>query len=345
MNKIEWSANTSVLLFINFFLVGFFINLSIRIIKFFCNKYKLCYLVTIAIISAYMITLVITRHKIIEFSYLNLLDNYYSVIVSFISVFFIISFYMYVIKQEMYLIYDSDTKHKSMRFFELQVMPDNIFNKLFILQLIRCKGTRKFLRSILLFMTFGLLLYLFMDFKLLGLSVYLGAYTLNMVQFTIYSNSDYFDSLYTKPISINSLLLNAFYTHLYAACILFVLMFFYIAIYNNQFVLPFISIYLYISGPMAFILFFNILFAQNYDLYSVESEFIIRRTFAQKIIGFIAGSSLFGILTIIQLFSTIGCYIIIATSIIVIMTHHYWIRYLYERFISRKYQIMENLRK
>jgi hypothetical protein len=346
INKVEWPANNaSIFLFINSYLVGLFINLFIRIVKFFCNKNRLCYLTTIAIVSIYIIVLVITRHRIIEFSYLSLLCNYYSIMILFIGVFIMIPFYMYVIKQEMYQVYDSNIRYKSIRFFELQPMLDNTFNKLFVLQLIRCKGARKFLQSILLFITGGLLLYLFMDFKLIGLSIYIGAYTLNMIQFTIYSNSDYFDTLYTKPISMKSLLLNAFYTHLCVTGILFVLLFIYIAIYDNQFILPFISIYLYMSGPMAFILLFNILFAQNYDLYSVESEFTIRRTFAQKIIGFIAGGSLFVILAIIQFFSTIGCYIVITVSIIVIMTHHYWIRYLYEQFMNRRYQIMKNLRK
>ena len=344
VNKVEWSINGSILLITNSFLVGLFINLFIRIVKFFCNKYRLCYLITMAILSMYIIMLVVTRYKVVEFSHLSWLNNYYSIIILLVGVSFMIPFYMYVIKQEMYLIYDSSVRHKSIRFFGVQPIPNNIFNKLHILQLIRSKGTRKFLRSILFFVIGGLLLYLFVDFKLLGLSIYLGAYTLNMLQFTIYSNSDYFDTLYTKPISINSLLLNAFYVHLFIISILFVLLFIYIAIYDNQFVLPFISIYLYISGPMAFILFFNILFAKNYDLDSVESEFIIRRTFAQKVIGLVAGGSFLGILAIIQLFPTIGCYIIIAISTIAILTHHYWIGYLYEQFMNRKYQIMNDLR-
>ena len=344
VNKVGWSPNVFIL-FINSLFVGLFVNLFMRIVKFFCNRSQRYYLTLMTILSAYIIVLFTTRHKAMEFSYLNGLNTYYSIGVLLISVSLVIPFYMYVIKQEMYLIYDNDARRKSTRFFGLQSIPNTIFNKLFVLQLIRCKGARKFLNSILISVMAGLLLYLFLDFKLLGLSVYLGAYTINIVQFTIYLNSDYFDALYIKPVSINSLLLNNFYVHLCVTGILFVLIFIYITIYDNQLVLPIISIYLYISGPMAFLLFFNILFAKKYDLYSVESEFTIRRTFAQKVIGLIAGGSLFGVIAIVQLLPTIGCYIVIAISIIIIMTYHYWIGYLYEQFMSRRYRIMKDLRK
>ncbi len=344
MNKVEWSTNASILVFMNSFLVGLFINLSIRIVKFFCNKERLCYLITIAFISAYIIILVITRHKAIEFSYFSWLTNYYSIIVSLIGISFMVPFYMYIIKQESYLLYDNDSRNESRHYFGIEPMLTNIFNKLHILQLIRSKGTRKFVSSILLCIGGGLSLYLFVDFKLLGLSVYLGAYTLNMIQFTIYLNSDYFDALCTKPLSIKSLLLNAFNIHLCITSILFILLFIYITMCDNQFIWPFISIYLYISGPMAFILFFNILFAQKYDSDSVESEFSIQRTSAQKIIGLIAAFTLFGVLAIIQLFPTIGCYIVMTISIMVIMSYHYWINFLYKRFMNRRYQIMGDLR-
>ena len=345
MNGIEWSASKFILLFINTFLVGLFLNLFVRIVKFFCNQQRLCYLITMAILSMYIIILVITRQKIVEFSYLNWLAHYYSTIGLFIGVSLIIPFYMYVIKQEMYLIYDNNRRNESIYLFGLQSITNNPFNKLFVLQLIRSKGAQKFLRAILLCVIVGLLNYWFDFFKLMGLAIYLGAYTLNMLQFTIYLHSDYFDALYTQPISIKSLLLNAFYTNVCIVSVLFLLLFIYIVIYDYSFILPAIAVYLYISGPLALILFFNILFAKHYDLDAVESEFTVRRTFAQKIIGGIAGGSLFGILAIIHFLPTIGCYIIIAISIAVILMHHYWIGYLYEQFMNRKYKIMNNLRK
>jgi hypothetical protein len=250
-----------------------------------------------------------------------------------------------VIKQEMYLLYESgDNKRKSIPFFRINQVHINIPQKLLFIQLLRTKGARQILRSILLCIVGGLCIYRFLDFKLVGLSVYLGAYTLNMLQYTIYLNSNYFDTLATKPFSIHSLLLNAFYTHLCVSSVLFVLLFIYTGIYDNQYILPVLSIYAYISGPMALILLFNILFAQKHEFDSVESDITISRTFEQKIIGIIAGGSLFGVLAVIHFSSTIGCNIIIAISFIVIITHHYWISKLNIQFTKRKYQIMKNLR-
>ncbi len=96
---------------------------------------------------------------------------------------------------------------------------------------------------------------------------------------------------------------------------------------------------------MALLLLCNILFAQKFDLFPVRSDFAIQRTFAQNVMGFIFGIFLFGGIAIIHFFSTIGCCIILSISMITVMTYSYWINILYEKFMQRKYQIMENLRK
>jgi len=345
LNKIEWSTSIVLFLVVNSFFIGFFINLFIKIIKFFCEKRKLYYIITMTVMSAYTIALIIIHNWNIELSYLGLVYSYYTAIVLFISIILIIPLYIYTIKQEIYLHYESSgIKHKSIRLLESVSFSNNIYYKLFFMQLIRCKGTRKLVRSILFFTIAGLLLYFFTDFKLLGLSVYLGAYTLNMVQYTLYLNSNYYDGISIKPVSINTLLLCTFNIHICISSILFVLLFIHIAIYDNTLILSFFAIYLYVSGPMALILFFNILFIQKHDVHFVDLDFVIQRTFSQKIIGLIAGGSLFGVLATIHFFPRIGCYIVIATSIISIMTHHYWIRNLYLQFMNRKYKIMDNLR-
>jgi hypothetical protein len=115
--------------------------------------------------------------------------------------------------------------------------------------------------------------------------------------------------------------------------------------YDKPNTLPLISLYFYTSGPAALLLLHNILFAQKFDLFPVQPDFTIQRTFAQKVIGIISAVSLFGCAAIIHFFSTTGCYIILSVSIITVMTYSYWINYLYEKFMQRKYRIMENLRK
>jgi hypothetical protein len=96
---------------------------------------------------------------------------------------------------------------------------------------------------------------------------------------------------------------------------------------------------------MALLLLHNILFAQKFDLFPVQVDFTIQRTFVQTAIGIISAVSLLGCAAIIHFFSTIGCYIILSISLITVMTYSYWIDYLYRKFKQRKYQIMENLRK
>lgn len=343
------SANYSYLsliaLITNSYLLGLFINLSMRIIKFACNKYKLFYVTTISIISLSLIALVLFRHIDIELSYINLLSNYFFAFALLIGIMLLIPAYMRVIKLEFYLIYDSDIKHETTSIINSFSVINNIFDKLQIYQLIRTKGGHRFIQSILFYIIGGILLCFAMDLKLIGITLYLGAYTLNMLQFTIYVNSGYFDFLYVRDISIKSLIFKSFYTNLVITFILFIPIFIYNIIYEKNLILPTLSIFLYIIGPVSLILLINVLFAQKYDCFKATSDFSSTRTYSQKIIGAIAGGSLFIAFLIINFFSQIGCYIIIVISITFFMIHQYLIYLLYKEFMNRRYEIMENLRK
>jgi len=270
----------------------------------------------------------------------------------------LIPLYLYIIRQELYQIYEIHNNGSFfMQLFGSESMQSNLFSKLYFRQFARCNVFRKFLTPIMINIFMGLFLYLILDlnklinissilnFKMIGLSIYLGSYTIVMVPFTIYSNSNYFDTIYSKPISIKSLLLDNFYMHLCITSVLFVLLLTYIAIFDNQNVLPFISIYLLILGPVAFILFLNVLFANKFDLYSSKLGHSIERTFAQKIIGYISGMILLGSIVVINAFSTIGCFIVIISSTIFILFYNFWIKIIYKCFLSEKYRIMENFRK
>jgi hypothetical protein len=115
--------------------------------------------------------------------------------------------------------------------------------------------------------------------------------------------------------------------------------------YDQSNLLPLVSLYFYTSGPVALLLLHNILFARKFDLFPVQSDFTIQRTFAQKVAGIVSFISLFGCAAIIHFLSTIGCYIILSISLITVITYSHWIDYLYGKFMQRKYQIMEDLRK
>ena len=345
-NTIEKSVKTYILISISLWLIGLLLNIFTRIIKYLCLKYKSCFIYTLSIIFAYFIILVLFYRNTAILSYSNFLDNITCIIILLTVNVLLFMGYSYVIRQELYHIYDGKhIRNEFSRLFYSALGSSSIISKLQILKLLRCKIFMKFLTSMIYFIVLGIVFYLFIDFKLLGLVFYLGAYTLNMLHFTISLNSDYFDGLFTKKVSIKSLLLNAFYTHLIITTLLFIGLLVYMIIYDKTNILPYTSIYLFVSGPIAFILLHSILFAQKIDLYPVQSDNVIPQTLAQKIIRIIAGISLLGCITIIHFFPTAGCYIVLITSMLAIMTYPYWVHYLYNQFMNRKYQIMENLRK
>lgn len=342
---IESSILSYVSLFVILWLMGLGLNLLTGIIKYFCVKYKLFFIAIFSIVAAYSVILILFYRTATVFSYSKFLNNSYSIIVLSIGIMLLIPCCFYVIKQELYQIYDGDhLDRKTIHNFHPRLISSNIFNKILLLKYLRCKLFKKFLIQMIIYAIAGIAAFKVFDLKIVGLGIFLSIYTSNMLPFTVYFSSNYFDGLYTKPISTKSLLLSAFYIHIIVTTILFLILLAFVTIYDKSILLPLISIYLYISGPVALLLLHNILFAQKFDLFPVQSDFTIRRTFAQKVTGIIFAVSLLVCAVIIHFFSTTGCYIILLISLIPIMTSSLWIDYLYKKFMQRKYQIMENLR-
>jgi len=343
---IENSTITYVFLFICLWLMGLLLNLLTRIIKYLCIKHKLFFIATLSIVFAYSIILVLFYRTTAVFSYSNFLDNSYYIIVLLTGIVLLIPCYFYIIKQELYQVYEENhIGRETIGNFNLRLISLNIFSKMLLLKYLRCKVFRKFLTQMFFYTLVGIIFFRYFNLKIVGLGIFLSIYTFNMLSFTIYLSSNYFDGLYAKPISIKSLLLSSFYIHIITTTIIFLILFVFITMYDKSNILPLISLYAYTSGPAALLLLHNVLFAQKFDLFTVQSDFTIQRTFAQQVIGIISIVSLFGCAAIIHFFSTIGCYIILSISLITVMTYSYWINYLYRKFIQRKYQIMENLRK
>jgi len=300
----------------------------------------------LSIALVYSIILVWFYRTATVFSYSNFLDNPYYIVVLLTGIALLIPGYFYVIKQELYQAYEGNhLAHKTIRNLNPGLISSNIFNKMLLLEYLRCKLFRKFLPQMFSYATAGIVSFIMFDLKPLGLGIFLSIYTSVMLPFTIYLSSNYFDGLHTKPISIKSLLFSSFYIHIIITTILFLILLIFTAMYDKSNLLPLISLYLYTIGPMALLLLHNILFAQKLDLFPVQPDSEIQRTLAQTMTGFISGASLFGCAAIIHFFSTIGCYIILSMSLITIMTCSYWIHFLYRKFMQRKYRIMENLRK
>jgi hypothetical protein len=342
---IESSIRASVCLFLGLWLMGLCLNLLTRIIRYFCIKYRLFLVSTLSIALTYGAILVLFYRTETVFSYSIFFDNIFYIAALLVGIALLIPGYFYVIKQELYQVYDGDTiGRKTARSFNPKLITSNIFSKILLLKYLRCKIFRKFLTQMLSYTTAGIVFFTMLDQRIVGLGIFLCVYTFSLLPFTLYLSSNYFDGLSTKPVSIKSLLLSSFYIHIIATTALFLILLIFIAIFDKQLILPLISLYCYTSGPVALLLLQNSLFAQKFDLFPVQSDYTIQRTFAQKVINIISGASLFGCAAIIHFFSATGCYIILTISLVIVMTYSYWIDILYKRFIQRKYRIMENLR-
>jgi len=345
-NAIENSTITYIYLFICLWLMGLWLNILTRIIRYFCIKYKLFFITTLSIVFAYSIILVLFYRTKTVFSYSTFLDNSYYIILFLTGIILLIPGYSYVIKQELYQVYDGNhIGHETIRNFNPRLTTSNIFSKMLLLKYLRCKIFGKFLIQLVSYAIAGIVFFKMFDFKIMGLGIFLNIYTFNMLPFTVYLSSNYFDGLYTKPISTKSLLLSAFYIHSIMTTILFLILLISVIIFDKQLVLPLISLYLYTLGPMSLLLLHNILFAKKFDLFPVQSDFTIQRTPAQTVIGIISAVSLFGCVAVIHFFSMIGCYFILLIGLITVMTYSYWIDILYKKFMQKRYHIMENLRK
>lgn len=345
-NTIESSIKTYVFLFICLSLMGFLLNLLTRIIIYFCIRYKLFLITTLSIVLAYSIILVWFYRTATVFSYSNFLDNSYSIVVLLTGTALLIPGYFYVIKQELYQVYEGNQLiHKTIYDFNSRLISSNIFSKILLIKYFRCSVFKKFPILMVSYAMAGIVFFITFDLKIIGFGIFLGIYTFVMLPFTIYLSSNYFDGIYTKPISIKSLLFSSFYIHIIITTIIFLILLIFITMYDKSNLLPLISLYFYTSGPMALLLLHNILFAKRFDLFPIQPDFKIEKTFVQTVTGFISGASLFGCAAIIYFFSTTGCYIILSISLITVMTYSHWIDYLYKKFMQRKYRIMENLRK
>jgi hypothetical protein len=339
--------NLSITYFICLWLTGLFLNLLTRIIKYFRIRHKFLFITILSIALAYSAVLALFYRNAAVFSYSDFLNNGYYIVALLAGIALLIPGCFYVIKQELYLAYDGNHwGRKTIINFNHGLFSSNIFNKILLLKYLRCRVFKKFLTQMgFSYAIGGIVFFIALDLKPMGLGIFLSIYTSVILPFTVYLSSNYFDGLYTKPVSIKSLLFSSFYIHIVITAAIFLILLIFMYVYDKSLLLPLLSLYLYTSGPMALLLLHNVLFAQRFDLFPAQPDFKIEKTFTQTLSGFISGIFLFGCVAIIYFFPTIGCYIILSLSLITLMTYSYWINFLYEKFMRRKYRIMENLRK
>jgi hypothetical protein len=223
-NTIE---NLSITYFICLWLTGLFLNFLTRIIKNLCRNRKLLFLTILGIALAYSIILVWFYRTATVFSYSNFLNNGYYIVALLAGIALLIPSYFYVIKQELYQAYDGNhLGRKTIHNFNPALFLSNIFNKILLLKYLRCRVIKKKIFPMIFSYGFmGILVfYIMLARKQMRLGMLLCIYTFAMLPFTIYLSSNYFDGLYTKPISIKSLLLSSFYIHIVITTCLFIIL-------------------------------------------------------------------------------------------------------------------------
>jgi hypothetical protein len=206
LNVIENSTQTYVFLFIALWLTGLLLNLLTRIIKYFCIRYKLFLISTLSIALAYSIILVLFYRTMTVFSYSNFLGNSFYIIVLATGIALLIPGYFYVIKQELYQVYEGNQlARKTILNFNQKPISSNIFSKILLLKYLRCKLFKKFSTLMFSYAIGGIVCFIAFDLKTVSLGIFMGIYAMSMLPFTVYLSSNYFDGLYAKPVSIKSL--------------------------------------------------------------------------------------------------------------------------------------------
>jgi hypothetical protein len=345
LNTVENSGAAYAFLFVRLWLMGVFLNLLARIIKYLCIGCRVLLIAIITILTGYAIFLVLLYKIPTAFLFSNIIADSRHIIILIAAIALLIPFYFYVIKQEMYYMYDGNhLKQNNVRRFNTRFTSSNIFTKLLVLEYFRCGLFNKFSLAIFSRIFGGVMFYVYFDFKLIGLALIVSSYTFAMIPYTIYLSSNYFDGLYTKPVSIKAILSSSFYIHVFVTTVIFLIMLAFFAIYDKSYILSLVALYLFTAGAMAFMLLYNILFAKRFELFPAQ-EFKIKNTFMQTLIGIIASAFLLACVAVINYFPSVGSYIIISISIAIVMAHPLWIDYLFGKLMQRRYWIMENLRK
>lgn len=342
---IEFSISNCFFLFIYLGLIGLFLNLLTRILKYFCIKYRLVFWVVLSFAITYIIILILFYRTQSAISFSDFWGNHYFIYALLFGIIFLIPGLFYIIKQELYYIYDGHHfRDATIHRLNLKLIPSTIFIKVLLLKYFRCKVFEKFLTQIVSYALAAIAVILLFDLKIMGLGMLLGIYTFNILPFTIYLSSNYFDGIYTKPVSIRSLLSTSFHIHLIITTLLFLVLLIFLVFFDRQFIIPLIALYLFTSGPLGMLLLLNILFAERFDLFPVQSDFRIHQTFVQSTTKVLSAICLLGCATILHFFPIAGFYTILLLSLPVIIIYPFWINILHRKFKQRKHQIMSNLR-
>jgi len=167
-----------------------------------------------------------------------------------------------------------------------------------------------------------------------------------MSQFIFSSESSYFDGLMSRKFSLLDMLKGkyVFYTS-YSVCMLFIMA---ILVFTDKIDFLFlISAFFYTIGFVFFLMFQNAVYNNTYIGLSESGMFNWKGTtgnmFVVTMIGMII--PLATVMLIKVVFNeTVANYFMLVTGIIFTFTANYWLKWIYSRFLKRKYRNMEGFR-
>lgn len=167
-----------------------------------------------------------------------------------------------------------------------------------------------------------------------------------MGQFIFTSESSFFDGLMTRRLSLLQMLKSKYVFYVaYSILMLFILS---AMIFTGRIDFLFlISVFFYTNGFVFFMMFQNAVFNKSFLDHSESGKFnwksVSGSTWILSMLGMFVPVVLV-ILVKVLFGETVACYYMLVVGILFTATSNYWLKWIYHRFLKRKYMNMEGFR-
>ena len=174
----------------------------------------------------------------------------------------------------------------------------------------------------------------------------LGWVGLIMAQYIFTAESSYFDGLMTWSVSLLDMLKAKYGLYVSYSTLMLLIMIILVFLGRIEFFFL-ISIFFYTIGFLFFLMFQNAVYNKSFFDHSESGMFNWKGTSANMMLVSMLG--IFGPLILVfiikALFSmTIACYFMLTVGLAFTLTVNYWLKWIYNRFLQRKYKNMEGFR-
>ena len=178
------------------------------------------------------------------------------------------------------------------------------------------------------------------------LYLFIGSYGYIYTQYLFVVDSSYFDGLITKPIIIFKFLQSKYIIFVFISFVLFLFSLFF-HYFSNISCFLIVSVFLYIIGPVYFLLFQNAVYASvRFNLFESTSNNWYSISFGQQLFSVFCCSLSVVIPTYISLYFSeeTACYYMLISGVLFLLTNTLWIRWMSFRFLKNKYSKLNSFR-